>query len=106
MCELPLACTVKSVKARKDHRCCECRGVIRLGEMYHRYSGIWNDGPARFKVCNDCDDLRHDVDKDINDYYEKTPFEGLHESVYSSRDSEHIERFKAIKSKRQSHDRR
>lgn len=39
--------------ARKEHRCYECRGVIRRGESYVIESGI-EDGPFAYKMCSDC----------------------------------------------------
>lgn len=104
MCDLPLAYICKTVKARKDHRCFECRGTIKKGETYHRHSGIWDDGPQRFKVCEDCDNLRNEVDKDLTYDDEKTAFGFLCESV--SGDDELQQRFDAIKTKRQSNERR
>jgi hypothetical protein len=72
--------------------------------MYHRHSGIWNDGPACFKVCLDCDKLRDDVDEGIYDDCERTAFGCLQESVIESRDKEFRQRFSAIKLKRQSNE--
>lgn len=42
-------------KARVAHRCCECRGHIKPGELYHVHSGIWNGSPDRYKRCADCE---------------------------------------------------
>lgn len=44
-------------KAKKRHKCCECRGWIEPGETYWRVRGVW-DGDARtFSMCPDCDAL-------------------------------------------------
>lgn len=60
--ELPDFYTIENPKARKDHKCCECRGVIQKGEQYQNYSGHWNDsGFATFKTCSDCEKLRDDL---------------------------------------------
>lgn len=43
------------VKARKFHRCSECRGWIAVGETYRKTFGVW-DGDARsYKTCSDCE---------------------------------------------------
>ena len=45
-------------KARKEHRCCECRGVIRAGQTYEHASGIWEGEPRSFKTCAACVEAR------------------------------------------------
>jgi hypothetical protein len=42
-------------KARKDHKCCECRRIIKAGETYEYFSGLWRDsGFGDFKTCSHC----------------------------------------------------
>lgn len=55
-------------KARKDHRCCECGGMIKAGETYNSHSGVWDGEPARYKVCPECDELRDEIERlaDLN----------------------------------------
>lgn len=48
-------------KARKPHRCCECRGVIQRGEVYTYMSGIW-DYPQSFKTCPECIQIGFEAD--------------------------------------------
>jgi|LakMenEpi03Aug12_release.lakeMendotaPanAssembly.Ray.scaffolds.fasta_scaffold222596_2 hypothetical protein len=98
-CEMPKCFSRVQRKARKRHKCCECWGWIEPGETYQYVSGIW-DGPASFKVCADCNDLRAEVDKNERDRYECTPFEGLSESVCDSPDPLNKARFVAIMIKR------
>lgn len=62
MSDYPQAYVNAVVKARKPHRCYECRGDIKAGEQYHRHSGIWDGEPGRFKVCSECDALREEAD--------------------------------------------
>lgn len=45
-------------KARKDHKCCECRRTIEKGEKYFYESGIWDHGPDSFKTCQECYQIR------------------------------------------------
>lgn len=53
--------TSSTPKARKNHKCFECRGNIDKGEQYRVFSGIWSDGPERYKFCKDCWDLRNEL---------------------------------------------
>ena len=41
-------------KARKAHKCYECRRVITTGELYHISTGKWDAKIQRNKVCADC----------------------------------------------------
>lgn len=45
-------------KARKQHRCCECRKIIAIGEEYEYISGVWDGTPDSFHTCEKCADLR------------------------------------------------
>jgi hypothetical protein len=51
-------CTVSTVTARVQHKCCECRDVIRPGERYERTAGRWDGRMATFKTCDYCARLR------------------------------------------------
>jgi hypothetical protein len=52
--ERPECMVVKTRKARREHRCCECHGVIRAGEDYNFVSGIWDGEAMDFKRCPTC----------------------------------------------------
>lgn len=55
--EMPEAFRQSDVKAKKFHRCDECRGWIAPGEKYRKSFGVW-DGDARsYKTCFDCLDF-------------------------------------------------
>lgn len=54
-------------KARKDHRCCECRGIIKQGERYHEHRGKWDGEVSTFKRCADCTHLACDLAKELYD---------------------------------------
>ena len=43
--------------ARKEHRCCECGGVIKPKERYQLITGKW-DWIETYKTCEKCADLR------------------------------------------------
>lgn len=72
MSELPRCYTVKYPKARKQHRCCECGGIIEKGEVYELYSGIW-DEPQTFKTCSECKSEKQRVFDSIDPYVEEYP---------------------------------
>lgn len=96
MSEMPSCYTSAVRTARKDHKCCECRGVIQAGEKYHYYSGIW-DGIARtFKTCEECNELRCKADDGLN-HEDVTPFGYLYEAC---EDNELLVQYVAIKEKR------
>lgn len=40
--------------ARKEHKCTECRRVIKKGERYENVRGKWDDGVATIKTCVCC----------------------------------------------------
>jgi len=44
--------------ARKEHRCCECRQPITVGQRYERIAGKWEGQFDTFSTCEKCADLR------------------------------------------------
>jgi hypothetical protein len=57
-CEMPTVYIYDTPIARKEHKCCECRGIINKGEKYNKHHGIWDGEGSTFKVCSDCEELR------------------------------------------------
>lgn len=104
MCELPEAYGCETPTARKNHTCCECRGLIHSGEQYHRHHGIWDGEAETFKVCLECDALRDECDKNIDFPDEKTAFGCLWESVMEIDDPVLICKFLETKLKRGAND--
>ena len=98
MCEMPSCYGHKERKARKAHKCCECRGTILPDEKYHYHHGIWDGSALDYKVCVDCEALRSECDRDAR-YDERTPFEGLIDSVQQV-SAELFMRFVEIKRRR------
>lgn len=45
-------------KAKKRHKCGECRGWIEPGETYWRVRGVWDGEAQTFLMCSDCEDLK------------------------------------------------
>jgi len=100
MCEIPTIYNMKVVKARKQHKCCECEGIIETGEYYNIHSGLWVGEWSTYKVCLDCEGIRTEADKDCP-MYEGTPFEGLSETVSGFENgSEIIKKFVDVCDKR------
>jgi hypothetical protein len=56
--DAPEFCDITTVKARKPHRCYECRGSIKPGESYERTAGKWDGDFCSFKTCALCRELR------------------------------------------------
>lgn len=104
MCEMSIVYDCDKRKARKEHKCCECRGVIQVGETYNYHHGIWSDGPEQYKTCLECEVLRDDIDMELNKNScyrgESTPFGSLYESIFEVRTLEVVSRFLNIKRKR------
>ena len=50
----PKVMTEKVVKARKQHRCCECLADIWVGEEHEHVRGIWDDVWESYRTCMAC----------------------------------------------------
>jgi len=97
MCEMPTVYACDRPTARKEHKCCECQGVIRAGEKYHKHHGIWEGEPETYKVCEDCESLRQRADSAIEYKDEMTAFTQLYETVFESRDAELVVSYVGIR---------
>ena len=89
-------------KARKEHKCCECLGVIQKGEKYHYGSGIGEDGPESYKFCLDCYSLRDEINSHISFSDDQDAFGELCEYAMEDNNDEYLLRFKEICAKRNS----
>ena len=78
-CESPEFFEQYEPKARKPHRCCECKREIRVGETYVRSSGKWDGEFATFSQCEACDEL---VAKVMRDTECCVPFGNLVEELW------------------------
>lgn len=54
----------RMVKARKDHKCTECRKPIKAGEKYEYVFGVW-DEVETFKTCCRCVAVREYVEAHV-----------------------------------------
>jgi hypothetical protein len=50
--------TTKVVKARKPHKCCECRRPISAGSHYRKETGKFDGEIFSFETCMVCDELK------------------------------------------------
>lgn len=96
-CEMPEFFNQETRFARKEHECCECGGKIMRTEQYHVYSGKWAGDFSSYKTCDDCNILRADVSKGMDDCI---CFEGLSDEIINSESQIFINRFVSICNKR------
>lgn len=57
-CDHPALFTESWRKARKEHRCSECRREIPVGAKYQHIRGLWNGSWSTIKTCAVCVELR------------------------------------------------
>lgn len=103
MCEYPEYARRVQRRARKTHRCCECRGQIDRGEKYTYVFGVWSGDAMTFKTCSDCNQLRFEYDvahSSPGQLEEVMPFEELGAWLYESDETEMLRRFRDIQVKR------
>ncbi len=50
-------------KARKVHKCYECRSEIKPNELYEDVRGCWEDRPLTIKTCSDCIEIREALEE-------------------------------------------
>jgi hypothetical protein len=50
--------TITHVKARKEHKCCECGDVIPKGTIHERVVGKWYDKIDTYRTCPPCEEIR------------------------------------------------
>lgn len=83
-------------KARRKHRCCECRAHILPGQTYWHYFGTTDGASHSHKTCDLCEQLRDDVlaSWDPQDAIEGFEFRRLGE--YCHEDPDMLPRWKAI----------
>jgi hypothetical protein len=54
-------------KARKPHKCGDCKGIIQSREFYLYISGIWNRKPENFSRCYDCHHVRCEITRETEE---------------------------------------
>jgi hypothetical protein len=78
--EPPRVYSAKRLKARKQHRCCECRENILVGETYELASGLYDSSWSNFKTCNQCLAVRERAIVEIPDFC--IYHGGLHDELF------------------------
>lgn len=58
MCTMPDVFSQAIVKARKQHKCCECGTIIPQGHMYERSAGVWDGTGMTYHTCPSCAEIR------------------------------------------------
>lgn len=56
----------KTVTAKKQYKCCECRTPIVIGERYMRSSGKWDGDVCSFKTCLSCNEAKQKLGEIID----------------------------------------
>jgi hypothetical protein len=74
-------------KANKEHKCCECQGIITKGENYHLLKGLWDGSWYNFKTCADCKILKKEICSTIKDQYDHPAMEQLYQSIFDEPDN-------------------
>lgn len=69
-------CRTEKRKARKEHKCGECKGKILKGEEYEYVAGMWERCFSTHKTCSACLEIRNVF---MKSYYYGTIWEELHE---------------------------
>lgn len=56
--EQPTFFSVSARRAKKPHKCSECRRTITKGEPYEYVAGLWDGDFNQYKTCSICLELR------------------------------------------------
>ena len=48
----------REIKARKEHRCCECGDTIKRRDIYENSTGKWDGSFLIYKTCLICREIR------------------------------------------------
>jgi uncharacterized Fe-S center protein len=71
--------SARRVKARKNHKCYECAGIIEVGEVYEYSFGKWEGDTIQNKTCIRCLNIRDWMKINVPCFC--WAYGGLHESV-------------------------
>lgn len=98
MCDIAEVYEIEKRKARKDHRCEECRGTIKAGEIYCFHHGVFDGSGFSNKICVDCDAIRDEMNKKVG-IYDQVCVGELQDAVFEDSEAT-IKRYIEIKIKR------
>ncbi len=79
------------IRSRKEHKCCECNGVILNRQDYHYFVGLWDDFDT-WKTCFHCNELREEINDNL-DGEDRLCFGELGQHICDTSDMDHVERF-------------
>lgn len=99
MCEQAEVYNVDNRKARKEHRCVECRGIINVGEFYKYHHGVFDGSGFSDKLCAECHSMQEEINKGRRMDDRICVGELCHE-VFDSGEATRINRFMEIMTKR------
>lgn len=95
MSEAPELYEQSEVKARIQHKCCECRNNIEIGSKYIRSKGRWGGEFYAYKTCLSCDEFRKEVGSYVGGSLEVC-FKELGEFIKETFDRDHPMYGKAV----------
>jgi uncharacterized protein YqgV (UPF0045/DUF77 family) len=98
MCEIAEVYQVEDCRARKEHHCIACLGVIKVGETYKRHHGVFDGSGFSDKVCPECHAMIIEINLNLN-ADEMIAVSELTEAVFES-DAKTMNEYLAIKTKR------
>lgn len=81
MCDIAEVYLINKRRARKRHKCRECRGDIQTGEHYYYHHGVFDGSGFGFQICPDCESLRQELNTGRN-HYDQICVEELGEAVF------------------------
>lgn len=70
------------VRARKQHKCCECRTEIKIGEKHEKATGKWEGKIATYRTCLKCKELWQRVSSEVPDIC--MAHSALNDEIYNS----------------------
>lgn len=82
MTDLPTVWRASRPKARKLHRCIECTGSIEPGEVYEKFTGLWDGSWDTYRTCAECNTLRGEVNTKSRATEDCVAFGELHQSFW------------------------
>lgn len=63
-----------TLKAKLNHRCTECHGIIEAGQHYERSSGIWDGRWSTYRKCKFCMDFESAFDAQFKGFMHSSAF--------------------------------
>ena len=71
----------RTLKGRKDHKCCECLRIIPKGELHEYAKGLWDGDFSDYRTCRTCCDMREEIN--LTCYFHSEMMNDLDERDYT-----------------------